>query len=201
MPGPIVEDRVAVFQSLPLQPVGRFFSIVFDSSIKLSSNFSSWKSVLPNGTCTMPCLSVRNSSLPALNSFTASPGDALTVPALGEGMRPFGPRTLPNLASFGIAGGVAKSTSKSQTPEEMVSIRSAIPTISAPASCASAAAGPSASTATRTALPVPCGKATVVRICWSLYFGSRLRLPCSSAVSVNFAVAICFMSATASCGS
>ena len=75
-----------------------------------------------------------------------------------------------------------------------------MPTRSAPASFAASAAGPSASTATRTSLPVPAGSETVVRICWSLYCGPRLRLPWSSAVSVNLAVASFFISATASDG-
>ena len=75
-----------------------------------------------------------------------------------------------------------------------------MPTRSAPASFAASAAGPSASTATRTSLPVPAGSETVVRICWSLYFGSRLRLPWSSAVSTNLALAVFLSSATASSG-
>mmetsp|Transcript_40958 Transcript_40958/g.101821 ORF Transcript_40958/g.101821 Transcript_40958/m.101821 type:complete len:202 (+) Transcript_40958:532-1137(+) len=201
MPGPIVDDTVAVFHSLPLQPVGRFLSIVCVNMRRFSSSFCSSKSVLPNGMWTIPCLSVRNSSLPALNSLTASPGFALTVPALGEGIKPLGPSTLPSLASLGMAGGVASSTSKSHTPLEMVSIRSFIPTMSAPASNAAEAAAPSARTATRTDLPVPCGSETVVRICWSLYLGSKFKLPCSSAVSVNLAVAAFFRMAIASAGS
>mmetsp|Transcript_21057 Transcript_21057/g.49856 ORF Transcript_21057/g.49856 Transcript_21057/m.49856 type:complete len:215 (-) Transcript_21057:85-729(-) len=159
------------------------------------------KSDLPMGTCTMPCLSVRNSILPALNSATEAAGSADTVPALGDGIRPLGPRTLPSFASFGMAGGVASSTSKSSWPAEIVSISSAMPTMSAPAASAASAAGPSASTATRTVLPVPAGRLTVVRICWSLYLGSRLRLACSSIVSVNFAVEVFLMIEMASTGS
>ena len=112
-----------------------------------------------------------------------------------------GPRTLPSFASLGMAGGVASSTSKSVTPDEIISIRSAMPTISAPAAVAASAAGPSASTATRTVLPVPAGRLTVVRICWSLYLGSRLRFACSSIVSVNFAVEVFLMIEMASSGS
>merc|ERR1719238_924560 len=79
----MVEQMAAVFQSLPLQPVGRAFSIVLTSDARFASRLSVEKSALPNGTWTMPCLSMRNSSLPALNSATALAGSAETVPAFG----------------------------------------------------------------------------------------------------------------------
>ena len=40
MPGPMVEERVAVFHSLPLQPVGRFFSIVVETESRFSCEAS-----------------------------------------------------------------------------------------------------------------------------------------------------------------
>ena len=64
------------------------------------------------------------------------------------------------------------ATSKSSMPPSTWAMRSSAPTMSAPASRASAAASPGANTATRTSLPVPEGRATVPRTIWSALRGS-----------------------------
>src|SRR5216117_3430237 len=50
----------------------------------------------PIGACTIPLLSTRNSIFPAFNSVTALATSIVTVPALGFGIRPRGPSTLPS---------------------------------------------------------------------------------------------------------
>mmetsp|Transcript_6947 Transcript_6947/g.28280 ORF Transcript_6947/g.28280 Transcript_6947/m.28280 type:complete len:228 (-) Transcript_6947:181-864(-) len=149
----------------------------------------------------MPCLSARNSTLPPLNSPTAVATSGVTVPALGLGMRPLGPRARPSLAALGIMSGEAMRRSKSIMPPAISSTRSSAPAKSAPAALAAAMLSPEVSTATRTVLPVPLGRATVARSCWSLYLGSMLRRMWHSAVSANLAVALASMSLTASEGS
>ena len=79
------------------------------------------------------------------------------------------------------------ATSKSRKPPCTCSTRSSAPTMSAPASRASAAAAPAANTATRTALPVPPGRPTVPRTIWSALRGSTPSRTASSTVSSNLA--------------
>lgn len=55
-------------------------------------------------------------------------------------------------------------------------------------------------TATRSSLPVPCGRLTVARSCWSEYFGSMFSRAWNSTVSVKLAEAVCRIVATASAG-
>ena len=61
----------------------------------------------------MAVLSTRYSTLPALISFTALPTSKVTVPVLGLGMRPRGPRTFPSFPTDLIMSGVATMASKS----------------------------------------------------------------------------------------
>ena len=61
----------------------------------------------------MLVLSRRYSILPALISWTAAVTLGVTVPALGEGIRPLGPSTLPRRPTIPIMSGVATTTSKS----------------------------------------------------------------------------------------
>jgi len=115
----------------------------------------------------MPERSVRYSTLPPLASLTALPTSNVTVPDLGLGMRPRGPRIRPSLPTVPIMSGVAMAMSKSNTPSCTCLARSSVPTMSAPASSASRALSPSANTATRISLPVPCGSTVVPRTIWS----------------------------------
>ncbi len=74
--------------------------------------------------------------------------------------------------TLAIWSGVAIAASKSKKPPWIFSIRSSLPTTSAPADSASAAFSPAANTATLTVLPVPCGRLTVPRTIWSALRGS-----------------------------
>ena len=78
---------------------------VFSSSLALP------KDTLPTGACTIPLLSTRYSTLPALISFTALPTSKVTVPVLGFGMRPRGPRIFPSFPTLFIMSGVATMAS------------------------------------------------------------------------------------------
>ena len=87
-----------------------------------------------------------------------------------------------------IASGVATSLSKSMKPSPILATRSSAPTTSAPASVASVSFSPLATTATRTSLPVPPGRFTVERICWSFILGLIPSLKCTSTVGSNLTV-------------
>ena len=100
----------------------------------------------------MPARSVRYSTLPALTSVTALPTSNVTVPLLGFGILPEGPRMRPSLPTVPIMSGVAMATSKSVKPSWIRLARSSPPTKSAPAASASRALSPSAKTATVTVL-------------------------------------------------
>src|SRR3989304_350542 len=55
-------------------------------AVKLALSFSSPKLALPKGACTMPDLSILNSTLPALSSATAFLMSKVTVPSFGFGI-------------------------------------------------------------------------------------------------------------------
>ena len=61
----------------------------------------------------------------------------VTVPTLGFGMRPRGPRTRPSLPTAPIMSGVAMTRSKSMKPSDTFCHQSSLPAKSAPASSAS----------------------------------------------------------------
>src|SRR4051794_25610085 len=94
--------------------------------------------------------------------------------------------------------GVAITRSNSMKPPWMRSTSSSAPTMSAPAAVASAALASLAMTATRTSRPVPEGRLTTPRTCWSAWRGSTPRLMAISIDSSNLAVAFAFTSLTAS---
>ena len=100
-----------------------------------------------------------------MNSFIALAMSLVTVPALGLGIKPLGPKTLPNFATFGIISGVAISRSNSIFPLLMLSTRSSSPNKSAPAALAFDTFSPLVITAILMLWPVPCGNATVVLNC------------------------------------
>mmetsp|Transcript_17061 Transcript_17061/g.29185 ORF Transcript_17061/g.29185 Transcript_17061/m.29185 type:complete len:206 (-) Transcript_17061:271-888(-) len=190
-----------LFQYTPLAPGGLLESMDSWMAFKLVSKSSSLKSALPNNTCRLPALSRRYSTLPPLKSFTVPATSVVTVPALGLGMSPRGPRTRPSLATLGIMSGVAMSLSNSMKPPAILSTRSSEPHTSAPAACASLRLSPWVSTATRSSLPVPLGRDTVARSCWSLNLGSRPIRACISMLSVNLVEAVLRAMRMASVGS
>ena len=123
--------------------------------MKFSTNFWSSKDTFPIGTCTLPALSTRYSTLPALISLTALVTSIVTVPVLGFGIKPRGPKTRPNLPTSAIISGVATTTSNSIQPCWILLIISLSPTKSAPAASASLAFSPLANTNTERTFPVP----------------------------------------------
>merc|ERR1711871_1599634 len=77
----------------PFAPLGLFTLMACAMARRFSRRSSAGKEILPKGTCTIPCLSALNSTLPPLSSSTAWPALGETVPAFGLGMRPLGPST------------------------------------------------------------------------------------------------------------
>mmetsp|Transcript_13161 Transcript_13161/g.43402 ORF Transcript_13161/g.43402 Transcript_13161/m.43402 type:complete len:327 (+) Transcript_13161:1065-2045(+) len=85
-------------------------------------------------------------------------------------MSPRGPRMRAMAPIFGMSAGVPITLSKlmAALPFSLMSAMSSTPpTKSAPAAVASSASKPSANTATRTCLPVPCGSEAAPRTIWS----------------------------------
>src|SRR6202034_3819059 len=137
----------------------------------------------------MPALSVRYRTCPDFAFFTASATFGVTVPTLGFGMRPRGPKICPSCPTMRMASGLAITTSKSICPAFTFSARSSKPTMSAPAALAASAFLPWVNTATRTVLPVPCGITVEPRTCWSDLVASTPKFTDTSTDSLNFAVA------------
>jgi hypothetical protein len=157
-------------------------------------------SVLPIARWTIAWRSVRYSTLPAFDSPTAVAMSIVTVPSLGFGILPCGPRMRPRRPTTGIMSGVAIAMSKSVKPSWMRVARSSSPTTSAPASRASSALGPRANTAIVTSRPAECGSVIVPRSCssaWRTFSPVRMW---HSTVSVNFADCSSFTRRMASVG-
>ena len=100
-----------------------------------------------------------------VGATTAFATSNVTVPVLGLGIKPLGPKTRPNLPNIPIQSGVAIKVSNSNQPPEILSIISSAPASSAPASFASVAFTPLAITQTLTVLPSPAGNTVVERTC------------------------------------
>ena len=64
----------------------------------------------------MPAFSTRNSTEPPLEARTAPVTSMVTVPTLGLGIMPRGPKTLPSRPTSGIRSGVAMQRSKLMLP-------------------------------------------------------------------------------------
>src|SRR6185503_17976029 len=106
-PGPIVDDSVTLLRYLPLAADGFALTMLSTSAWALATRDSGANEILPNGAWMMPVLSTRNSTLPALISFTALAISTVTVPVLGFGISPRGPSTFPSLPTARIMSGVA----------------------------------------------------------------------------------------------
>src|SRR6476469_2971928 len=184
---------------LPLAAEGFAFTTLVITAVAFSTSLSGVKEIFPTGTCTSAVLSVRNSTLPALISFTAFAISNVTVPVFGLGIRPLGPSTLPSLPTDFIMSGVEITASKSvQLSFWIFSTISSPPTMSAPAASASRTYSPLAITRTFFDLPRPCGRTTVPRTIWSACFGSTPRRSVTSTVSSNLANFTFWSSGTAS---
>ena len=178
---------VMLLTYVPLADAGLARTRLSRSDLVLSSSRLPSNDALPTGTCTLPALSTRYSTLPPFRSCTAWATSAVTVPTFGFGIRPRGPRILPSLPTTDIMSGVATALSNSSQPSSLTRLaRSSPPTTSAPACSASCALSPLANTATRTDLPVPCGRSTVPRMFWSAFRGSTPSRTAISTVSSNF---------------
>ena len=143
---------------------------------------------------------MRYSVFPPFTSTTALPTSNVTVPLLGFGILPEGPRMRPSLPTVPIMSGVAMATSKSVKPSWTRWARSAPPTKSAPAASASRALSPSANTATVTSRPVPWGRLMVPRSCWSACRTLTPRRKCTSMVGSKRVSSCARSSRTASSG-
>src|SRR5215831_8934303 len=183
----------------PLAAAGLARTTLLITAVAFSTSLSGVNEIFPTGTWTSAVLSVRNSTLPALISFTAFAMSKVTVPVLGFRMRPFGPSTLPSLPTDFIMSGVEMTASKSvQLSFWIFSTISSPPTMSAPAASASRCFSPVAITRTFFDLPSPCGRTTVPRTIWSACLGSTPRRSVTSTVSSNLAYFTFCSSGTAS---
>src|SRR5260370_40722617 len=109
----MVEQMVALLTYLPLATAGLALIAAEIRLEAFSTSFSAEKLTFPTGAWMIPVLSTRNSTLPALTSLTAFATSIVTVPVLGLGMRPRGPRILPSLPTERIMSGVSTTASKS----------------------------------------------------------------------------------------
>src|SRR4029077_5854048 len=93
IPGPIVDDTVTLLRYLPLAADGFALTMLSTSAWALATRKSAVNDVLPTGAWTIPVLSTRNPTLPALISLIALAMSVVTVPVFGFGIRPRGPST------------------------------------------------------------------------------------------------------------
>src|SRR5437763_6715201 len=85
---------------LPLAADGLALTTLVITVAAFSTSLSGVNEILPTGTCTRAVLSVRNSTLPALISFTAEATSKVTAPVLGLGLKPPGPSTKTGTDTF-----------------------------------------------------------------------------------------------------
>ena len=100
-PGPIVDDTATRRMNRPLAEAGLLRTSSSATAARFSVSWGTSKETRPMGTWTLPYRSLRYSTRPALNSPTALPTSGVTVPDLGFGIRPRGPRMRPELADVG----------------------------------------------------------------------------------------------------
>src|ERR1041384_7327987 len=140
---------------------------------RFSTRLWSGQLILPITAWTLPPLSARYSTLPAEYSLTASGIWGVTVPALGLGIKPLGPRTLPSLETTRIMSGDATATSKAIQHFSIPGTRSSPPALTAPASRALGATSDWQKAMTRLDLPMPLGRLMAPRRFWSDWAGAR----------------------------
>jgi hypothetical protein len=131
--------------------------------------------------------------------LTAVSTSGVTVPVFGFGMRPRGPSNLTELTDD--AHGVGRGDDHVEIHHAALDLLRELfhaDEVSAPAALALSAASPWVNTATRTSLPVPCGRVVAPRTAWSDLRASTPSLTATSTVSLNFAVARSLSRPTAS---
>ena len=102
-----------LFRYFPLAVAGFALTTLWIRVLAFSASFAASNETLPTAQWMIPVLSTRNSTLPALTSFTARVTSSVTVPVLGLGISPRGPRILPSFPTDFIMSGVATTASKS----------------------------------------------------------------------------------------
>src|SRR3990167_4394348 len=137
----------------------------------------------------MPASSDLKLTLPAENSLIASMDLSDTVPFLGLGIKPLGPKILATLASALIKDGSATAKSKFALPLDSISLtNSSPPALAAPAALALSIFSEETKAQIDKVLPNFLGKITLpLRTC--PVFLSKFRLICASMVSLNLALA------------
>src|SRR5574343_629238 len=174
---------------MPLLDAGLALFRASISARRLPASLSDSNERRPMVPWMMPALSTRNWTWPAFAFLTAVATSGVTVPTLGFGIRPRGPRIWPKVPTTRMASGAAITTSKGMSPALTWAARSSMPTMSAPAALASSALAPWANTATRAVLPVPLGSTTAPRTTWSDFLASMPSCTATSMDSSNLAVA------------
>src|SRR5690606_31500636 len=106
----MVLDITTLRRYVPLAAAGLAFIIASMMVSRFSFSFSVPKDFLPMGTWIMADLSTLYSTLPALMSLTALATSMVTVPDLGLGIRPLGPKIRPRRPTIPIISGVATHT-------------------------------------------------------------------------------------------
>src|SRR5512147_2914892 len=107
MPTPMVLETDTFLRYTPLADEGLDLLMAPRRASKFSARASTGNEARPIVHCTMPALSARYCTWPALAFLTASVTFGVTVPTFGFGMRPRGPRTWPRGPTTFIASGVA----------------------------------------------------------------------------------------------
>src|SRR5207253_2411848 len=87
---------------VPLAPAGRAFCTASANALMFCTRWSAGNDALPTPAWTMPAFSTRNSTEPPLAPFTALVTSIVTVPTLGFGIIPRGPKTLPSRPTSGL---------------------------------------------------------------------------------------------------
>src|SRR3989344_7932368 len=106
MPGLMVLLSTIFLMYSPRWLPGRAALTACRSAWALATTFSASQLILAMPSWILPLMSILNEILPPASSATALSGSGVTVPFLGFGMRPLGPKILAALAILGIMSGV-----------------------------------------------------------------------------------------------
>src|SRR5688572_7459119 len=112
---------------LPLKVAGLALPTASSTAAAFSKICAVVKERLPTPTPMFAVLSILNSTRPAFTALMPAATSSVTVPALGLGMSPFGPRTRASVRTCFMASVVAMATSNSSQPSVIFFMRSARP--------------------------------------------------------------------------